>query len=178
MANLIPLTFRIATPDDAPRLQQLVQAAFRAEDSRAGWTADMQLGRSFHYSVGEVLRTINDPDAVVIMALDQDGVLVGSVEAVKKRADGLARFAMLSVDRHQQRGGVGRRLLARAEAHARQWGVETFGLNALSSRASLIEWYGRCGYSKTGETSPFPVDRFAQLDLPKDLCFVELEKKA
>ncbi|TQN64616.1 IAA acetyltransferase [Colletotrichum shisoi] len=177
MANVIPLTFRIATPDDAPQLQQLVQAAFRAEDSRAGWTADMELGRSFHYSVEEVLKTINNPEAVVIMAIDQDGVLVGSVDAIK-RANGLARFAMLSVDPTRQRGGVGRRLLAHAEEHARQWGVDTFGLNALSSRASLLEWYGRCGYIKTGETSPFPVDRFPQLDLPKDLCFVELENKA
>ncbi|GKT85578.1 GNAT N-acetyltransferase [Colletotrichum tofieldiae] len=137
----------------------------------------MELGRSFHYSVEEVLTTINKPDAAIIMAIDQNGALVGSVETVKRNA-GLARFGMLSVDPNQQRGGIGRQLLAYAEGYARQWGVGTFGLNALSSREKLIEWYERCGYKKSGETSPFPVDRFPQLDLPKDFCFVELEKDA
>ncbi|KZL81724.1 gnat family protein [Colletotrichum incanum] len=177
MANVNPLSFRIAKPEDAPQLQQLVQAAFRAEDSRADWTADMELGRSFHYSVEEVLTTINNPDAAIIMAIDQNNALAGSVETIKRNA-GLARFAMLSVDPNQQRGGIGRQVLAYAEEFARQWGVKTFGLNALSSREKLIEWYERCGYKKSGETSPFPVDRFPQLDLPKNLCFVELEKDA
>ncbi|KAK1989218.1 acetyltransferase [Colletotrichum cereale] len=177
MVNVVPLNFRVATPEDAPQLQQLVQAAFRAEDSRADWTADMQLGKSFHYSVEEVLTTIDNPGTAIIMASDQNGVLLGSV-GITKRNDNLARFTMLSVDPGQQRGGVGRQVLAYAEDFARNWGVETFGLNALSSREKLIEWYERCGYKKTGETSPFPVDQFPQLDLPKDLCFVELEKHA
>ncbi|KAK1598207.1 acetyltransferase [Colletotrichum navitas] len=175
MANTIPLNFRVARPEDAPKLQQLVQAAFRAEDSRADWTADMRLGRSFHYSVEEVLTTINNPDAAIIMASDQNGVLLGSIGIIKCN-DSLARFAMLSVDPEQQRGGIGRQVLTYAEDFARNWNLKTFGLNALSSREKLVEWYERCGYKKSGETSPFPVDRFHQLDLPKDLCFVELEK--
>ncbi|KAK1997851.1 acetyltransferase [Colletotrichum falcatum] len=175
MPNVIPLNFRVATSEDAPQLQQLVQAAFRAEDSRADWTADMRLGRSFHYSVEEVLATINNPDAAIIVASDQKGALLGSI-GILKRNDSLARFAMLSVDPERQRGGVGRQVLAHAEDVARSWGVKTFGLNALSSREKLIEWYQRCGYRKSDETSPFPADRLLQLGLPNDLCFVELEK--
>ncbi|EFQ30676.1 acetyltransferase [Colletotrichum graminicola] len=175
MANIIPLNFRVAKPEDAPKIQQLVQAAFRAEDSRADWTADMELGRSFQYSVEEVLKTINNPDAAIIMASDENGVLLGSIGIIKCN-DNLARFAMLSVDPEQQCGGIGRRVLAYAEDFARNWNLRTFGLNALSSREKLIAWYERCGYKKSGETSPFPVDQLPQLNLPKDLCFVELEK--
>ncbi|KAK2034481.1 acetyltransferase [Colletotrichum zoysiae] len=175
MANDIPLKFRVATLEDAPQVQQLVQAAFRAEDSRADWTADMRLGRSFHYPVEEVLETIANPDAAIIMASGQDGVLLGSVGVIK-RDDGLARLAMLSVNPERQRGGVGRQVLAYAEDFARKWGAKTAGLGALSSREKLIEWYERCGYKKTADTSPFPVDRLDHLDLPKGLCFVELEK--
>ncbi|KAK2042092.1 acetyltransferase [Colletotrichum somersetense] len=175
MANIIPLKFRVATLEDAPQVQQLVQAAFRAEDSRADWTADMRLGRSFHYSVEEVLKTIVNPDAAIIMASDQNDVLLGSVGIIK-RNDGLARFAMLSVNPERQRGGVGRQVLTYAEDFARSWGAKTAGLGALSSREKLIEWYERCGYKKSGDTSPFPVDQLRHLDLPKDLCFVELEK--
>jgi ribosomal protein S18 acetylase RimI-like enzyme len=176
------LNFRLATVDDAPLLQQLIQGAFQAEDSRVDWTADMALGRSFTYDVEEVLSTINrTEDAAVIMATDEGGRLVGSVQIlIKQNNDNatVARFAFLSVDPTQQQGGIGRRVLAYAEDYAqRQWNVELFGLGALSSREKLIEWYIRCGYAKTGETSPFPVEQFKELDLDKGLCFVELEKR-
>lgn len=178
MTNGSTLQFRIAAPDDAVQLQQLIESAFRAEDSRAGWTADMELGRQFRYKVEEVLTTINRPDARVLMAFDSTGALVGSVDVVKRTPD-LARVAMLSVDPNQQRGGIGRQLIAYAEDYCRrEWGVGKFGLNALSTRDKLLAWYERCGYQRTGETTPFPVERFPDLDLPRDLHFVELEKNA
>ncbi|OHF02247.1 acetyltransferase [Colletotrichum orchidophilum] len=175
--DTIFVQFRTANPDDALQVAQLIETAFRAEDSRADWTANMKLGRSFRYSADQVLATITKPDAAVLMGFDHRGVLVGSVQVVVKRDAGFARIAMLSVDPGQQRAGVGRQVLASAEAYAqRHYEVKKFGLNALSSREKLLAWYERCGYQKTGETSPFPVDRLALLDLPQDLCFVELEK--
>ena len=46
----------------------------------------------------------------------------------------------------------------------------------LSSRQKLIAWYTRCGYRRTGEVVPFLRGEFSELDLPDELCFVELEK--
>ncbi|KAK1721344.1 acetyltransferase [Colletotrichum acutatum] len=179
MNDLIHVTFRRATKDDAPQVAQLVEAAFRAEDSRADWTADMELGRSFRYSADEVLATINNPDAVVLMGFDFHGVLAASVQIVFKRVAKMARIAMLSVNPQLQRSRIGRQALGSAEEYAWQhYDIKRFGLNALSSRRKLLAWYERCGYQRTGETSPFPVDRFPRLDLPKDLCFIELEKDA
>ncbi|EKV16426.1 GNAT family acetyltransferase, putative [Penicillium digitatum PHI26] len=42
------LNFRVAPEEDASQLQRLVEAAFRTEDSRKGWTDDLGLSLSFH----------------------------------------------------------------------------------------------------------------------------------
>ncbi|KAI1799614.1 acyl-CoA N-acyltransferase [Daldinia bambusicola] len=170
------LQFRIATPDDAAQIQQLVQSAFRAEDSRENWTGDMGLASDFSIAVEEIMRNITAPDSAYLTATDENGVLVSSVGVSKRGAD-VGRIYMLVVDPHRHRGGIGRKVLAYAEEYSRQrWGVGKMGLNALSTRLQLIEWYLRCGYRKSGELSPFPREWFKGRTLPDDLCFVELEK--
>ncbi|EED17716.1 GNAT family acetyltransferase, putative [Talaromyces stipitatus ATCC 10500] len=174
------LQFRTATPEDAPAIEQLVQSAFRAADIRQDWTADMELNIRFRIEVDEVMPRITNPDSAIVMAFARgDGgkeLLVASLE-VTKRSDELARLSMLAVDQHHQRGGIGREILSYAEAYCQKtWGVTKFGLDALSTREALIAWYIRRGYQKTGDTAPFPVDRFSDLALPADLCFVQLEK--
>ncbi|KAJ5939394.1 acyl-CoA N-acyltransferase [Penicillium verhagenii] len=174
------LHFRIATLNDAPSIQQLVQSAFRAEDSRKDWTADMELGKSFTVSVEEVKTVITNPDSVILLAFTKDNdqeILVASMDTVK-RPNNSARFSMVAVNQNYQQAGVGRRALAYAEEYSQQtWGVTTLGLNALSTRQELIAWYLRQGYRKTGEESPFPTEKFPHLDLPEDMCFVEMEKQ-
>jgi ribosomal protein S18 acetylase RimI-like enzyme len=170
------LTFRIATEADASRLQQLIESAFRADDSREGWTDDLGLSSSFRIDVQEVLAMIAKPDTVMLMATNDEKALVGSIGTAKRDANH-ARLFMLAVDSSQQHGGIGRQVLAYAEDYCRQtWGVSTLCLNALSNRIQLVSWYSRHGYEKTGETSPFPREKFEKLALPEDLCFVEFEK--
>ncbi|KAG8157543.1 hypothetical protein KVR01_012585 [Diaporthe batatas] len=191
------LQFRIATPDDAVQIQNLIQSSFRTEDPRANWTGSTELASQFHISVDEVLANMHKPDCAVLVATDPaDGAIVASVECVRRRttstagisADNknknnnngggdLARLSMLAVDDARQRSGLGRKVLGRAEDYCRkEWGVTRLGLNALSTRGELISWYERCGFERTGETSAFPRGRFPALSLPEDLCFVELEK--
>lgn len=170
------LQFRLATKDDAEQIQSLVQSAFRTEDSRPDWTGHSELASSFWISVEEVMDKIVNPDNVVLMALDSNNALVASIE-VAKRDSKCGRLSMIAVDDRYQRGGVGRQVLAYAEDYCRRtWGADKFSLNALSTRKALIEWYMRRGYQKTAETSPFPRERFSNLTLPEDMCFVELEK--
>ncbi|KGO70609.1 Acyl-CoA N-acyltransferase [Penicillium italicum] len=170
------LNFRIATEEDARQLQQLVESSFRADDSRRGWTDDLGLSSNFRIDVQEILAMITKPDSVMLMATKDENTLVGSIGA-SKRDTNHARLFMLAVDTSSQRGGIGRQVLAYAEDYCRRtWGVTTLGLNALSNRQQLISWYSRRGYNATGETSAFPREKFANLVLPVDLCFVELEK--
>lgn len=181
------LQFRIATPDDAARIQDLIQSSFRTEDTRARWTGSTELASQFHIGVDEVLANINKPECAVLVATDPtDGAIVASVECVRRRTtadhktnntDDLARLSMLAVESTRQRSGLGRVVLTRAEDYCRrEWGITRLGLNALSTREELISWYARCGFERTGETSAFPRERFPGIDLPEDLCFVELEK--
>ncbi|KAJ6143837.1 hypothetical protein N7471_003290 [Penicillium samsonianum] len=170
------LNFRVATEEDATQLQQLVESAFRAEDSRKGWTDDLGLSSSFRLDVKEVLAMITKPDSVMLMATNNENTLVGSIGTSKRDANH-ARIFMLAIDTSQQQGGIGRQVLAYAEEYCqRTWGVTTLGLNALSNRQELISWYSRRGYKTTGETTPFPREKFENLLLPEDLCFVEFEK--
>ncbi|KAI8958398.1 acyl-CoA N-acyltransferase [Daldinia sp. FL1419] len=170
------LQFRVATLDNAAQIQQLVQSAFRAEDSRENWTGDMALASRFSIKVEEIASNIAKPDSAFLMAIDENGSLIGSV-CVSKRSTGLGRISMLAVDPRRHRGGLGRKILSNAEEYCqRAWGVGRIGLNALSSRHELIAWYMRRGYQKTGGLTQFPREWFAGLTLPDDLCFVELEK--
>ncbi|KAM0427935.1 hypothetical protein ACHAPT_007395 [Fusarium lateritium] len=170
------LQFRIATPDDAPQLQQLIQAAFRAEDSRKDWVGDADLAANFCISVEEILPKITSPNSEMIMAFDDD-VLVGTI-GVLRRSDDLARLFFLAVDQSLHRGGIGRHVLEYAEGYCqRAWGVKKLGLDALTLRKELIAWYMRRGYVPTGEVTPFPVDKANGRSLPEGLGFVEMEKE-
>ncbi|GFF73964.1 hypothetical protein IFM53868_01206 [Aspergillus udagawae] len=174
------LNYRLATPSDAPQIQQLVQSAFRTSDPRANWTGDTTLASSFSIETTEILNTITTPNSAFLVATDPTGGLIACIGISRKfttHAD-LARFFMLAVDDAYQRCGIGRKILAYAEGYCqKKWGVSKGGLNALSIRGELIHWYLRCGYQPTGEVTPFPVERFKGMELPEDLCFVEMEKE-
>lgn len=172
----IKVNFRVATEADASQLHQLVESAFRAEDSREGWTDDLGLSSSFRIDPNEILAMITKSDSVMLMAMSDHNTLVGSIGAARRGPDN-ARLFMLAVDTDQQQGGIGSLILTYAEDYCRRtWDVTTLGLNALSNRRQLISWYSRHGYRETGETTPFPCDQFESLALPADLCFVEFEK--
>lgn len=172
----VNLHWRAATQDDASRIQQLVQSAFQAEDSRPNWVGNAELASSFRLDVADVSSNIAKPDMVTLIALDDGDNLVATIE-VSKRGTDVGRLSMIAVDERYQRGGVGRKVLSYAEDYCRRtWQVKMFSLDALSTRPALIEWYLRRGYRKTGETSPFPRERFPDLGLPDDLAFIEMDK--
>lgn len=170
------LNFRTASADDASALQQLIQAAFRAEDSRQGWVADMAINSRFTVDIAHIAKTVTEPDSDFLIASNKAGDTVATI-AVSRRDPDLARIFMLAVDQRWQQAGLGRQVLAYAEEYCqRTWGVTRLGLDALSTRQELISWYLRRGYLKTGETKPFPRDAYSDLDLPEDLVFVQFEK--
>jgi ribosomal protein S18 acetylase RimI-like enzyme len=109
-----------------------------------------------------------DPAVTILTARDGDS-LIGCVAVTRKDA-ALAYLGMLCVLPTLQSAGLGRRLLDAAEDHARALGLAAMEMTVIDSRASLIAWYERRGYLRTGETRPFPVLR----DPP--ITFVVLEK--
>ncbi|GAB0138917.1 hypothetical protein EsDP_00007137 [Epichloe bromicola] len=171
------LRFRTATPSDAPSIHHLVESAFRTTDPRPNWTGNTNLASSFRLDMDDVKARIANPDVATLLAFTDHDTLAASIE-VSRHGNLCGRLSMIAVDDAYQRSGVGGRVLEYAEEYCRKvWAVNMFSLNALSTRKALIEWYLRRGYSRTGETSPFPRESFEGLELPPGMCFVEMEKR-
>jgi len=64
---------------------------------------------------------------------------------------------LLSIDPARQRSGLGSRLMAAAEDHARKAGCHAMDLRVVNLRRELPGFYRRLGYAETG-TEPFPPD--------------------
>jgi ribosomal protein S18 acetylase RimI-like enzyme len=86
-------------------------------------------------------------------------------------------LGMLTVHPRRQDRGLGRTLLAAAEAYAESRGATGIRMTVVNVRDTLIAWYQRRGYRLTGETQSFPYED-AKFGTPKrdDLYFVVLEK--
>ncbi|WP_453977288.1 GNAT family N-acetyltransferase [Brevundimonas sp. Marseille-Q4549] len=164
------VVFRAATSNDIAALHPLIERAYRGETARAGWTHEADMLFDDRTSAAELSALIADP-ARVILLTHRDGALIGCVQ-VARAGDGLAYLGMLTVEPTLQASGLGRRLLAAAEAEAvGRFGARRMEMTVIHRREELIAWYRRRGYAPKGETRPFPVDP------PRpELEFVVLEK--
>lgn len=116
-------------------------------------------------------------DGFLMTSRDQpEGPLLGTFWLSPER-DGAWHLSLLMVAPSLQNRGLGRKLLAAAEAFAKQQGASRIHISVLHVRDTLIGWYERRGYRATGEMQPFPYgdDRFGR-PLRDDLHFVIMEK--
>ncbi|WP_156842097.1 GNAT family N-acetyltransferase [Novosphingobium aquimarinum] len=84
----------------------------------------------------------------------------------------------LAVDTAAQSGGVGGQVLDAAEAYVRGHGGTRIRMQVIDVRDTLIAWYERRGFARTGTSAPFPYGD-ARFGMPRrdDLAFVELAKR-
>jgi ribosomal protein S18 acetylase RimI-like enzyme len=147
---------RKAIVTDAQAIAQLVNAAYRGESSRAGWTTEADLLDGLRTSIEEVQRLIESENAIIFLCLN-DKYLLGSI-CVEKVQDA-AHIGMFVVKPSLQDQGVGKLLLAAAEELAQQtWLVQKLQMHVISLRHELISFYERRGYRRTGVLSEFPVN--------------------
>ncbi|MFE6689007.1 GNAT family N-acetyltransferase [Streptomyces sp. NPDC057743] len=148
------LTFRTATADDIPELVDLVEAAYRGDASRAGWTTEADLlegQRTDPEGVGAAVRH----ESGRLLIAEQDGELVACCQ-LEHRGDH-TYFGMFAVRPALQGAGLGKTIIAEAERVARAtWGAGEMRMTVIRQREELIAWYERRGYRRTGELSPFP----------------------
>lgn len=167
---------RPATLADVDLLQPLVHSAYRGDSARRGWTHEADLLDGQRIDVEALRALLDDPTETIILA-EQEGRLVGCVR-VTDIGDGLSSLGMLAVDPDGQGAGLGRRLIAAAEADARERAsARRMEMTVIVQRAELIAWYERRGYARTGETRAFPMTD-PRFGLPRrnDLAFIVLEK--
>lgn len=163
-----------ATVADAPLLNQLVNSAYRGDASRQGWTTEADLLDGTRIDEAAIRDLIARPDTTVLTYWE-DGELLGCVEL--RSAEGKLYLGMLSVKPDTQGKGIGKKLMAAAEDHARLQGIPVIFMTVISVRKELIDWYVRHGYRLTGERKPFVVPD-QRWGIPKQkLEFVVLEKR-
>jgi GNAT superfamily N-acetyltransferase len=167
--------WRLAAPADIDSLVALIQSAYRGESSKAGWTTEEHLVSGQRIDAAMLASQIAGNTHIMLMREDDAGPLC--CVAVERR-EGYGYIGTVTVRPTAQGHGLGKAALEVAESHIRtQWGCNRARMTVVGQRAELIEWYGRRGYSDTGETEPFPYhdERFGK---PKrdDLYFVILEK--
>ncbi len=169
------LTFRAATAADIPALITLVTSAYRGEASRAGWTTEADLLDGARIDAQGLQADLAQPRSSILLA-EREGRLLACAHVADDHGKGY--FGMFSVDPTLQGGGIGKQLIAAAEAHAaREWGVSVMQMTVIDVREELIAFYERRGYARTGIKKPFPYGD-ARFGTPKrdDLRFEILEK--
>ncbi len=173
--EVLRLTTRAATSADAPALAALVNAAYRGDSSRAGWTTEADLLGGQRVDVERLTETIATPGNVILLH-EQDHRPVGCVHLERTGDD--CYLGMLTVLPTLQRSGLGRQMLEAGERWAiEHWCSRTMHMTVIVQRTELIAWYERRGYRRTLERKPFPYgdERFG---LPRraDLAFEVLIK--
>ncbi|MES2005917.1 MAG: GNAT family N-acetyltransferase [Bacteroidota bacterium] len=168
-----PASITIASENDITALDILVNSAYRGEGAKKGWTTEADLLGGLRTEPDSLREMINKPGAVILKYTGEENLLQGCIYLEKKEAK--LYLGMLTVSPELQAKGIGRQMLAAAEAHARTVHCNCITMTVISVRQELIAWYERNGYHPTGETAPFPTD--PKFGLPKQaLFFIVMEK--
>jgi len=170
------VTVRLASAADVPAIRALVEAAYRGDSARRGWTHEADLIGGQRIDEAEIDEILSDPRQRLLLA-EADGVAAGCVK-VSDQGSGLAYLGLLSVDPERQAAGLGRRLIAAAEREAvRSFGARAMEMTVIRQRPELVAYYERRGYVRTEEERPFHYGN-DRIGIPTrgDLSFVVLSK--
>jgi len=170
-----PLQFRRAVASDVSAIVTLVQSAYRGEDSRAGWTTEVDLLDGQRTDPEDVQSCIDRERSAILLG-ERAGELVACAHISGEH--GVGYFGMFSVVPALQGAGVGSTMLVEAERIVRvEWHVARMRMSVLDVRVELLSFYERRGYVRTGETMPFPYHN-QRFGVPRrgDLRFAVLEK--
>ena len=163
-----------ADEQDIPALLKLINAAYRGDESRKGWTTEADLISGDMRTDGEVLSALLKKAGSIILKYVDAGEIVGCVHL--EHQNGKLYLGMLSVSPAMQGKNIGKKMLLAAEKYAGENKMNSIVMNVINLRHELISWYEKYGYEKTGETQPFPSDdKFGSPTQP--LEFIVLEKK-
>lgn len=154
MSDTFSPVFRAAGTADIDAVVTLVEAAYRGDSGRRGWTTESDLLDGRRTDTAGVTELIGGPHSRVLLA-EHDGVLRACCHVACQDDSGY--FGMFAVDPTLQGGGIGKAVLAEAERIVREeWRGRQMRMTVIVQRAELIAWYQRRGYHRTGEYRPFP----------------------
>lgn len=164
----------IATSTDIPAIKNLLNAAYRGETSKQGWTTEAHLiGGEQRTNEEQLLQTMQLPGSIFLKYANQQNEMIGCVNLQQHHQK--LYLGMFAVNPFLQGGGIGKQLLEAAEEYAKHLNCTSIYMSVISVREDLVNWYQRHGYEKTGETKPFPEDDITGNHL-QPLEFMIMEK--
>jgi ribosomal protein S18 acetylase RimI-like enzyme len=172
------MLIRPAVESELSAIADLVNSAYRGDSSRAGWTTEADYLDGQRTDAETLRRDLaQTPGAVILTLRDAEGgPILGTVWLAPGANHGWY-LGMLTVKPDLQDRQLGRTMLAAAEAYAAERGGRRIEMTVVGIRDTLIAWYERRGYTRTGEIRPFPYDD-AKFGVPRrpDLAFIVLDK--
>ncbi len=168
-------SYRQATAADIPSLLELVNSAYRGDQSKKGWTTEADLLDGIRTDEQALTDLLSRQGSVILVQENDEGKIVGCVNL--QTQPGKLYLGMLTVSPTLQGGGIGKKLLYAADEFARQQQIPFIEMTVISVREELINWYKRHGYRETGEKKPFPSND-PRFGIPKQaLEFIVLQKQ-
>jgi len=164
----------IATLQDIPQLEALINSAYRGDSSKKGWTTEADLLDGIRTDADSLKEMITKSSAIILQSFNENNILQGCVYLEKKQHK--MYLGMLTVSPLLQAKGIGKQLLIEAEKYAQSKGCSLIEMAVISVRLELIAWYKKHGYRDTGEKKPFPND--IKFGIPKQpLEFIIMQKE-
>lgn len=167
--------FRKAEKFDLPRIEALVNSAYRGDYAKKGWTTEAYILDGQRTDQGKLQELITNQGSEILIALDEETeAIVGCVNVIREH-DALY-FGMLTVEPDQQGKGLGKQLLRQIEKIAQKLGLTRIKMTVIHGRPELVSYYERFGYKRTGKTEPFPNDPRYGIPRKENLFFEEFVK--
>ncbi|MBC7934867.1 MAG: GNAT family N-acetyltransferase [Rhizobacter sp.] len=166
---------RLADVTDILLIVDLLNRAYRGEDSKKGWTTEAHLiAGDTRTNEASVKEAMEETGSVLLKYTNDAHEIIGCVN-LQTHADKIY-LGMFAVAPQLQGGGVGKKLLAAAGEYALQKSCTAIYMTVISVRNDLIDWYKRHGYADTGKKKSFEEDGVSGKHL-QELEFIVLEKK-
>jgi diamine N-acetyltransferase len=164
----IPLTTRLAGPDDAAAVAAFGERSFRETFGPDNEPDDMDAYCAATYAIDRQRQELAAPDRVTLLA-ELEGDLAGYAQlrdgpapASVSGADPI-ELLRFYVDRRWHGQGVARTLMAETFARARALGRRTIYLAVWERNARAIAFYRKVGFREVG-AQPFQLGKDTQTD--------------
>jgi len=163
-----------ATVADITAIKNLLNNAYRGEESKKGWTTEAELiAGDTRTDEDMIAQVMQQSGSVFLIYKNGQQKIIGCVNL--QQHDDKLYLGMFSVSPQLQGGGIGKKLLQAAEQYGRHLQVKAIYMSVISLRTELINWYMRHGYADTCERKPFIEDGLTGKHL-KPLEFMIMEK--
>lgn len=166
-----------AARSDLDDILTLVNAAYRGIGAKAGWTSENGIVSGTRVDANSIESLLAQQGTAILLLRREAGARPVGCIVVRLDEDATCELSMFAIHPDEQAGGLGRTLLTAAETYAYRHGARLAELTVVHVRDTLIAWYERQGYRRTGATKAFPYhDPSLGQPLRDDLHFVVLTK--